>query len=158
RQPSRYGVGPSMTMTMSTSEAFRRDLGQKSSQSASYATEVVDLLLRAAVGLRASDVHLQPTADGLDVRWRIDGVLSPAAVLPAAVSAKVVARLKVLAELLTYRNDVPQEGRIRDAPEGVEMRLSTLPTLYGEKAVVRLFAAAGRFLRLDDLGFPDDVA
>ena len=62
----------------------------------------------------------------------------------------MVARLKVLAELLTYRTDVPQEGRIRGAPGEVEMRLSTFPTLHGEKAVVRLFAGSGRFLRLVD--------
>ena len=64
------------------------------------------------------------------------------------------ARLKVLAELLTYRTDVPQEGRIWGAPGEVEMRLSTFPALHGEKAVVRLFAGAGRFLRLADLGLP----
>ncbi|MGC1720306.1 MAG: ATPase, T2SS/T4P/T4SS family [Isosphaeraceae bacterium] len=67
------------------------------------------------------------------------------------------ARLKVLAELLTYRTDVPQEGRIRGAPGEVEMRLSTFPTLHGEKAVVRLFAGSGRFLRLADLGLPAEV-
>ena len=68
-----------------------------------------------------------------------------------------MARLKVLAELLTYRTDVPQEGRIRGAPGNVEMRVSTFPTLFGEKAVVRMFAGPGRFLRLDDLGLPAAV-
>ena len=77
--------------------------------------------------------------------------------LPAKVAPNVVARLKVLAELLTYRTDVPQEGRIRGVPGEVEMRLSTFPTLFGEKAVVRMFAAPGRFLRLDDLGLPAEV-
>ena len=62
------------------------------------------------------DLVFQPTAEGFEIRWRIDGVLQPAATLPGAVAAKVVARLKVLADLLTYRNDVPQEGRIRAAP------------------------------------------
>ena len=66
-----------------------------------------------------------------------------------------MARLKVLAELLTYRTDVPQEGRIRGVPGEVEMRLSTFPTLHGETAVVRVFAGPGRFLRLDDLGLPE---
>jgi type II secretory ATPase GspE/PulE/Tfp pilus assembly ATPase PilB-like protein len=141
-----------------TVEIFRLEVSQKSPQAPTYATEVVDLLLAAAVRLRASDVHLQPTAEGLEVRWRIDGVLNPAAVLPAAAAAKVVARLKVLGDLLTYKTDVPQEGRIRHAPGDVEMRLSTLPTLYGEKAVVRLFAGSGRYQRLGDLGFPDDVS
>ena len=84
-------------------------------------------------------------------------MLQPVAVLPSRLAANVVARLKVLAELLTYRTDVPQEGRIRGVPGEVEMRLSTFPTLHGEKAVVRLFAGSGRFLRLADLGLPAEV-
>ena len=84
-------------------------------------------------------------------------MLQPVAVLPSRLAANVVARLKVLAELLTYRTDVPQEGRIRGSPGEIEMRLSTFPTLHGEKAVVRLFAGSGRFLRLADLGLPAEV-
>ena len=144
-------------MTLTTHEALRDELAKRSPQAAGYATEAVELLLRAATDLGASDVHLQPTVDGLDVRWRLDGVLHPVAVLPAATASKVVARLKVLGELLTYKNDVPQEGRIRADPGVVEMRLSTFPTLYGEKAVVRIFAGSGRFERLDDLGLPDEI-
>jgi type II secretory ATPase GspE/PulE/Tfp pilus assembly ATPase PilB-like protein len=79
------------------------------------------------------------------------GLLSP------SLASNVVARLKVLAELLTYRSDLPQEGRIRGATSEGEVRVSTFPTLHGEKAVVRLFAGSGRFLRLNDLGLPDEV-
>ncbi len=122
-----------------------------------YATDAVEQILSQARAAAVSDVHLHPGADGLEIRWRIDGVLQPVAVLPTRLAANVVARLKVLAELLTYRTDVPQEGRIRAAPGEVEMRLSTFPTLHGEKAVVRLFASSGRFLRLEDLGLPDTV-
>lgn len=127
-------------------------------KSAKFASDCVDHVLSAARSLAASDVHFQPGPDGLEVRWRIDGVLHQTVVLPIALSPNIVARLKVLADLLTYRNDVPQEGRIRSAPGDVEMRVSTFPTLHGEKAVVRLFAASGRFLRLVDLGLPDEVA
>jgi type II secretory ATPase GspE/PulE/Tfp pilus assembly ATPase PilB-like protein len=122
-----------------------------------YATEAVDRILAGAEGVGASDVHFQPGADGLDVRWRIDGVLQPTARLPAILAPNIIARLKVLAELLTYRTDVPQEGRIRRPPGEVEMRLSTFPTAFGEQAVVRMFAAQGRFLRLEDLGLPSEV-
>jgi type II secretory ATPase GspE/PulE/Tfp pilus assembly ATPase PilB-like protein len=122
-----------------------------------YATDVVDRVLAEAQKAGASDVHWQAGADGLEVRWRIDGVLQPVAMVPAKVAPNVVARLKVMAELLTYRTDVPQEGRIRGTPGEVEMRLSTFPTVFGEKAVVRMFAAPGRFLRLDDLGLPGEV-
>lgn len=143
---------------MVSSEKLRQELAAKVAGRSTYATEVVDLVLAEARALGASDVHWQPTPEGLDLRWRLDGVLQPAALLPAAASPNVVARLKVLAELLTYRTDVPQEGRIRTAAGDVEMRLSTFPTLHGEKAVVRLFAASGRYLRLDDLGLPAEIA
>jgi type II secretory ATPase GspE/PulE/Tfp pilus assembly ATPase PilB-like protein len=140
-----------------SAEGLRAELSRRSPQAATYAAEAVDLILEAAAGVRASDVHVEPVADALVVRWRVDGVLHNAATLPVPAAAKVVARLKVLADLLTYRNDVPQEGRIRTGASEVEMRVSTFPTLHGEKAVVRLFAGSSRYQRLDDLGLPDDV-
>jgi general secretion pathway protein E len=144
-------------MSTPTVDRLRDELSKRSAQTASYSTEAVDLLLKAATELHASDLHLQPTVNGLDVRWRLDGVLNPVIVLPSEVSAKVVARLKVMADLLTYRTDIPQEGRIRGEAGAVEMRLSTFPTLHGEKAVVRVFAGSDRYLRLGDLGFPEEV-
>jgi general secretion pathway protein E len=142
---------------MEIGERLREELAKRTPGHPRYATEVVDLVLAEARAVGASDVHWQPTPEGVELRWRVDGVLHPAAVLPAGVATNVVARLKVLADLLTYRTDVPQEGRIRGVPGEVEMRLSTFPTLHGEKAVVRLFAGAGQYLRLDDLGLPDEV-
>ena len=121
-----------------------------------YATKFVDRLLDAAQQFGASDIHLQPAPAGLELRLRIDGVLQPLGEFPAGVAANTVARLKVLADLLTYRTDVPQEGRTRSAA-AVEMRVSSFPTLYGEKAVVRLFSG-GRLMRLDDLGLPTEIA
>ena len=122
-----------------------------------YASEAVDLLLRSARAAGASDLHFQPEADALAVHWRIDGVLQPVATIPSASAPNVVARLKVLAELLTYRTEVPQEGRIRTAPGLVETRVSTFPTLHGERAVVRLFADPDRLLGLEDLSLPIDI-
>ena len=112
---------------------------------AQYATRFVDELLAAGRRRGASDLHLQPTPEGLELRWRVDGVLAPLGTYPPGVAANVIARLKVLAELLTYRNDVPQEGRIRAEGADVEMRVCTFPTLYGERAVVRLFSRTGSF-------------
>jgi len=120
-----------------------------------YATQLVDALLAAAGEARASDIHMHPTTRGLIVQWRIDGVLQPIGEFPRGQAADVVARLKVLAELLTYRTDVPQEGRIRGRP--IEMRVSTFPTLHGERAVVRLFAAEDRYHYLADLGLPAET-
>lgn len=103
-------------------------------------------------------MHFQPTASGLEVRFRIDGVLQRVAALPREAAANVVARLKVMAELLTYRNDVPQEGSIRTSSGGgSERRVSTFPTVYGENAVVRVFNPAHGLLDLDELGLPPAV-
>lgn len=122
-----------------------------------YVTKLVDAVVAGARAAGASDVHLTPNAGGLAMDWRIDGVLQPVAVFPREISPNVVSRLKVLSELLTYKTDVPQEGRIRTGDADVEMRVSTFPTLFGEKGVVRLFVGSGRFRYLDDLGLPDDV-
>jgi type II secretory ATPase GspE/PulE/Tfp pilus assembly ATPase PilB-like protein len=124
---------------------------------AQYASLFVDVLLAAARRVSASDVHLQPTASGLELRWRVDGVLVPLGEFPPGVAANVVARLKVLADLLTYRNDVPQEGRLRAVGENSEVRVSTFPTLHGERAVIRLFAARRELRRIEQLGLPEDV-
>jgi type II secretory ATPase GspE/PulE/Tfp pilus assembly ATPase PilB-like protein len=120
---------------------------------------LVDLILRDAVRHAASDVHLEPTHNALEVRYRLDGVLHPVGFLDRDISPNLVARLKVLAELLTYRVDIPQEGSIRGAVGGygLEMRVSTFPTIHGEKVVVRLFDPSGRVLDLEDLGLDPDL-
>ena len=125
----------------------------------SAAVELVAALLDEAREARASDVHLQPTPDGLEIHLRVDGVLARGGILPTRLAANVVGRLKVLADLLTYRTDIPQEGRVRDrtAPGAGEIRVSTFPTLHGERAAIRLFASPGERLRLADLGLPGDV-
>jgi type II secretory ATPase GspE/PulE/Tfp pilus assembly ATPase PilB-like protein len=158
-------------------------LARLDAQSPLYATELVDALLAAAIAAGASDVHLHPTADGLSIRWRLDGVLHSIGEIPRGQAADVVARLKVLAELLTYKTDVPQEGRIRRGGRGpglearareetrtaaspaltaspsppTEMRVSSFPTLHGERAVVRLFAAEEHYQHLADLGLPAEI-
>ncbi len=144
-------------MEMPPGDAFRLRLADLKLDGTKAAVDLVDLILRESRAASASDVHLLPTPAGLEMRWRIDGVLRPIGLLPASLAPNVIARLKVLAELLTYRSDVPQEGRVRGAGGEGEVRVSTFPTLHGEKAVVRLFAASGRFLRLGDLGLPDDI-
>jgi type II secretory ATPase GspE/PulE/Tfp pilus assembly ATPase PilB-like protein len=117
---------------------------------------LVDVILAEAVRCSASDVHFEPTHHTLEVRFRLDGVLHRVVTLNRELAANVVSRLKVLAELLTYRQDVPQEGRLVRGREqyGVDMRVSTFPTIHGEKAAVRLFEAGARVLDLDQLGLP----
>ncbi|MFO0808446.1 MAG: GspE/PulE family protein [Gemmataceae bacterium] len=110
----------------------------------------VDLVLDEAVRRAASDVHFEPTPAALDIRFRADGVLHRVATLDRKLAPNVVARLKVLADLLTYRVDIPQEGGIRPdrSPGRADMRVSTFPTVHGEKAVVRVFDAAAELLDL----------
>ena len=123
-----------------------------------HVTALVDSILAGARDVGASDVHLLPAEDSMQMLWRIDGVLHPVAQLPRELASNIAARLKVIAELLTYRTDVPQEGRIRNEGFDVEQRVSTFPTLYGEKAVVRLFVGSGNYRYLDDLGLPEEIA
>ncbi len=124
---------------------------------AQYASRFIDTLLAAGRKRGASDVHLQPTREGLELRWRVDGVLVTLGTFPPGVAANVVTRLKVLAELLTYRNDVPQEGRIHNGDADVEVRVCTFPTLHGERAVVRLFDNQLKYRDLGELGLPLEI-
>lgn len=139
------------------SEKFRQRLNGHSPGDAAQVMSVVDAVLATAREASASDVHLVPQESSLAMQFRLDGVLQPVAELPKETSANVIARLKVLSELLTYRTDVPQEGRIRSDDRTIEMRVSTFPTLFGEKAVVRLFVGSGTFRYLSELGMPADV-
>jgi type II secretory ATPase GspE/PulE/Tfp pilus assembly ATPase PilB-like protein len=119
-------------------------------------SRVVHAVLADAVRRSASDVHFEPTHRALEIRYRLDGVLQLVATLSRELAPNVVARLKVLADLLTYRLDIPQEGRLGQAanPYGVDMRVSTFPTIHGEKVAVRIFEAASRTMDLDQLGLP----
>ena len=85
-------------MNQTTIDSLRAALSARSTDDPTFATEAVDLLLRAALTAGVSDLHLLPAHHGLEITWRVDGVLQPLAVLPAAASPRVVARLKVLAD------------------------------------------------------------
>jgi general secretion pathway protein E len=116
--------------------------------------ELVNDLIRRAVAARASDVHFEPGADELRVRFRVDALLQDVETLPTAIAPNVVARLKVMAGLLTYRSDIPQEGSI--APDSAiapfDIRVATFPTIRGERVVLRLLAQNVRLRALAELG------
>jgi len=144
-------------MRQSTSDRLADEFVGFDPSDPQYATQVVDAVLSAALAAGASDLHLQPTTAGLELRFRIDGVLCPVARFPAELAPNIVSRLKVQAGLLTYQTDSPQEGRIRLEERDVEMRVATFPTLHGERAVVRIFGRDGRYEELDELGLHDDL-
>jgi len=139
-------------------------VGKKGSQQAPKAHDTVSLvndLLGRAAESGASDIHFEPTGRELVVKFRLDGVLSVVEKLPRALAENVVARLKVLGGLLTYRNDVPQEGRIElDDAAGekvLDRRLAVFPTIHGQRAVVRLFYEEPALAELERLGFSQTI-
>ncbi len=115
---------------------------------------LVNMLLVEALEARASDVHLEQHAAGLEVRYRIDGVLQNAPTPPRDHTAAVVSRLKIMAELDIAERRLPQDGRIRLRlrERDVDVRVSTLPTLHGESVVLRLLDKREGRIGLDDLG------
>lgn len=117
-----------------------------------FATQLVEYLLREAVARQASDIHIQPRSDRFEILLRIDGVLHKIGEVPNKLPTDPVARLLVLANLPTYQNQKPQEGRLRETPNQVEMRLGTFPTVHGTRAVIRLMNRADSLDRIADLG------
>ena len=131
------------------------------SKDAGDVVSLVDDLLARAVEHGASDIHFEPGNAELEVKYRLDGVLSTVEKLPKALSDNVVARLKVLGGLLTYRNDIPQEGRIEISKSSngqvMDQRLAIFPTIHGQRAVVRLFYNHTELMELGQLGFSEDT-
>jgi type II secretory ATPase GspE/PulE/Tfp pilus assembly ATPase PilB-like protein len=119
----------------------------------------VNLLVRDAHDAGASDIHLEATRTGLTSRFRIDGVLVPAPEPPSHLHHAVVSRIKLLAELDIAERRRPQDGRIRVRLETreLDLRVSTVPTMYGESVVLRLLDHGGRPVTLDELGMPPNV-
>ncbi|HYG78243.1 MAG TPA: GspE/PulE family protein [Planctomycetota bacterium] len=125
---------------------FQAELDRRWSAGADGVPALVDWLLAESARRGASDLHLEPRADDVLLRWRRDGCLVDAGTGKGPLRMNVVQRVKVLAGLLTYRTDIPQDGRI--AGSGVngvtDMRVSIYPAALGEKAVIRFFHGAGK--------------
>ena len=117
----------------------------------------VNSLIEQAIQSRASDLHLEPTEDDLRVRFRIDGVLHEIDRVPFAVQSPLISRLKIMASVDITEKRVPQNGRItvRLDRHKVDLRLATLPTVWGEKVVLRVLDTGGIDLELRKLGFTD---
>jgi type IV pilus assembly protein PilB len=121
----------------------------------------VNLLVSQAVTDRASDIHVEPTETDLRIRFRIDGVLHEVMRSPRSIQAGVVSRLKVMADINIAERRIPQDGRITMKVGGraIDLRVATLPTVYGEKVVMRILDKGQALLRLEDLGFlPETLA
>jgi type IV pilus assembly protein PilB len=116
--------------------------------------KVVATILEFAIRWRASDVHIEPTEDDTRVRYRIDGILYEKLVLPRRIHDAVVSRIKILSDLKIDEKRVPQDGRFTFTADGqeVDLRVSTAPTVYGEKVVMRLLKKSQKIPDLPELG------
>lgn len=138
---------------------YRRDLGARFKDilagSKPIAPEIISEIISDAVALHASDIHFEPQADEVMVRFRIDGVLQEAAVLPKVAYETILNRLKVQGNLRIDEHLVVQDGAIRLRLEDreVDLRISIVPTVDGEKVVIRILAEYVRALTMADLGF-----
>ena len=127
----------------------------------SHIVHIVDWLLQYAFDQRASDIHLEPRRDLGPIRFRIDGVLHPVYQVPASVMAAITSRVKILGRMDVAEKRRPQDGRIKTRSEDgreLEMRLSTLPTAFGEKLVMRIFNPEVLLRGFADLGFGEEDA
>jgi general secretion pathway protein E len=120
---------------------------------------LVSLLITNALEMRASDIHIEPFENRLIVRYRIDGVLHEVESPPRRLSAAVISRIKIMANLDIAERRLPQDGRIRLRVQGkeIDLRVSTVPTMHGESVVMRILDKGGVALDFAKLGFEDDA-
>ncbi|HEV8601585.1 MAG TPA: GspE/PulE family protein, partial [Patescibacteria group bacterium] len=117
-------------------------------------SKVVDVIIRHAIQGRASDIHIEPSEDDLRVRYRIDGVLHSSLILPKTVHPSVVSRIKILANLKIDESRLPQDGRFHISLDSkpYDFRVSTFPTIVGEKVVLRILDKSAGAPTLPELG------
>jgi type II secretory ATPase GspE/PulE/Tfp pilus assembly ATPase PilB-like protein len=120
-----------------------------------HVVEIVRAILRDAIRMRASDIHVEPRLDHVQIRYRVDGRLLTHTTLPADMHRYVVSRLKILAECDIAESRVPQDGRFATTVDDhtIDLRVSTLPTFWGEKVVLRLLDRSRTLVSLSTLGF-----
>lgn len=122
-------------------------------------SEVCDVILRKGVLCRSSDVHIEPHRKGVRIRFRVDGVFQLLTYLPIELHDQLVSRIKVLGDLLSHRKDIVQEGRLslQLGEEKTDLRISVVPTVGGEKVVVRVFSVSEAVLGLSDVGYSEEI-
>ena len=117
-------------------------------------TKIVDVVVKHAIEARASDIHIEPSEHDMRVRYRIDGVLQNSLVLPKSVHPAIISRIKILSNLKIDETRLPQDGRfhMQFGKTSVDFRVSTMPTVNGEKAVLRILDKSSGVPSLADLG------
>jgi type IV pilus assembly protein PilB len=160
-----FNSGDAADMAMEASLDFDGSTQESSVDDIQAVTEeapivrYVNLLIVQALNERASDIHVEPTDTDLRIRYRIDGVLHDVSAAPRSISAAVTTRLKVMADLNVAEHRIPQDGRIslNVGSKGIDLRMATLPTIHGEKVVMRVLDKSSVVLGFADLGFDEDL-
>ncbi len=137
-------------------EAEVEDLGAlEASVDEAPVVKLVNTIITRAINERASDIHIEPGEKDLRIRFRIDGVLHESMSTPRAITNAMVSRLKIMADINIAERRIPQDGRISLKVSGkqVDLRVATLPSVYGEKVVLRILDRSSVLLELTDLGF-----
>lgn len=125
----------------------------------SPAIELVNLILRQAVDDKASDIHIELEEEEMRVRFRIDGILHEVMKPPKNMDSAVISRIKIMAKLDIAERRIPQDGRIelRYENKDIDLRVSTLPTVFGEKVVMRILDKSNVQIKLENLGFSEEM-
>jgi len=150
-------------ISTSTRQANRdaiQEIQAELNQKKTPAVRMVSEIIQKAINKQASDIHIEPQATATVVRIRVDGVLRELESVPRNIQNSLVSRIKILSDMDIGERRAPQDGRFMVAfgQHRVDMRVSSLPTQYGEKIVMRLLDASAPILSFTDLGFPPDVA
>jgi type II secretory ATPase GspE/PulE/Tfp pilus assembly ATPase PilB-like protein len=118
------------------------------------AAQLADDVIRRAVALGSTDIHIEPLEDVVQIRYRVDGILQNGPSYPKALQASLLSRIKILASLDIAESRLPQDGRVRTRVEGrlIDLRVSTFPTVFGEDTVLRVLDRARTNLKLESLG------
>ena len=121
--------------------------------------KMVNLLITQALADRASDIHIEPTDRDVRIRYRVDGVLHEVMRSPKNIQAGLISRLKVMGDINIAERRIPQDGRVGLTVAGktIDLRLATLPTVYGEKIVIRILDKSSVLLKLEELGFHESA-
>ena len=154
-----YSVGDSLNQMIgapkSASNLEEAESETRSEDSESPIIKLVDLIIAKAVRERASDIHVEPEESRLRIRYRVDGIMREEAAPPKTMQSELLSRIKVAANLDVSEKRLPQDGRFMVKVDNatVDLRVSTLPTIHGEKIVIRLLDRRNTILRFNQLGF-----
>ena len=158
---SYYGTGELMKSRSTTEEAAAelKDFGADTAAEDVSVVQMVDMIINQAIKTSASDIHIEPREHELRIRYRVDGALQEVFTPPKKLQSAIISRVKIMASLDIAETRLPQDGRIQHkiADKKIDMRISTYPTFFGEKIVIRVLDSEGAKISLPGLGLTGDT-